>query len=264
MAQTFYDYGVDPWNNDAPTYINVKSVYYGGTLPDMIASGNATFPPGAATRIFISFPYVIDVSDLNGTRPCSIRDVTNGVNLTRVTGTPGVNEYRLPTAASVRRNVIEANVTGCFSYGFNFYTLGGVIDAFSFNNINVTGVINADLGYRCLLDNFTTLSNEFILERFYSFGTWNMDSTGSINVAHHLSDFKLIHRVQVLILNTAKSASYPLDYSTAGTDVSGNYSINATNIVLTRIAGGFFDHADFNAASGYLIITHRNGIYSPI
>ena len=91
-----------------------------------------------------------------------------------------------------------------------------------------------------------------------------MDSSPTTTIAHGLSDFTKIKAVEVMIINDAGNAIYPLNLynSTSGTDdISGGVkSIDATDIVLSRRAGvgSFFGTNDFDATSynrGFITFT---------
>jgi hypothetical protein len=144
MAFTYKNYNVDPRNADTPDYERIQSVYYGGSDANITAPASPNYPATGSTRYYIELPYIIDVSDLAGSRPISLRDVTGAVNLTRVAGAPGVNEYFVAPSTSQRRGWIELNASQAGNdIGYDFYIIGGQLRDTDFNNIDITGTLNA-------------------------------------------------------------------------------------------------------------------------
>jgi len=73
-----------------------------------------------------------------------IKDVTGGVTLTRVTGVPGVNQYRVAPDDSKTPHVIELNSGQAGNtIGYDFYSFGSIADAENFNSPEVTGTITS-------------------------------------------------------------------------------------------------------------------------
>lgn len=96
--------------DDISNYYHVHSESQGGTFLDIVAPSAANYPDalaGTPSRYFIYFPMRIDRSDLSGSRPIVVEDETTATTLTRVTGTPSTNEYRIPPETSIRRNTVE-------------------------------------------------------------------------------------------------------------------------------------------------------------
>lgn len=88
-------------------------------------------------------------------------------------------------------------------------------------------------------------------------GDWDMVATSSVNVAHGLT-LADIRNVSVVIRHDADTNHYPLDRDD-NTNVAGNWSANATNITMNRIAGALFDNTNFDSTSfnrGWITITH--------
>jgi len=105
---------------------------------------------------------------------------------------------------------------------------------------------------------------ERLTKKIVSIGDWDMDSSPTTTIAHGLSDFTKIKAVEVMILNDAGNAIYPLNsYNSTSVpdDISGGVkSIDATDIVLSRRsgAGSFFGSNDFDATSynrGFITFT---------
>ncbi len=80
---------------------------------------------------------------------------------------------------------------------------------------------------------------------------WDMSTasgTTTVSVAHGLTR-STIRMVDVQIRNDADTIQYPISY-VLSTIAEGTYSLDATNVVMTRIViGGLFDSANFNATS---------------
>ncbi len=84
-------------------------------------------------------------------------------------------------------------------------------------------------------------------------GDWNMDSTPQVTVAHGISDFKKIVSVSVVVRNDADNNYYsPVGQADATTGLNLGCSIDgytSSNILISRIAGGFFDNSSFDSTS---------------
>jgi hypothetical protein len=81
-------------------------------------------------------------------------------------------------------------------------------------------------------------------------GDWDMNGTFSVDVAHGLTLANIRPPVDVMILNDAGDAMYPLAYPQAANNMSGGFALGGTNITLFRFAGGFFDDTGFDS-TGY-------------
>jgi hypothetical protein len=92
-------------------------------------------------------------------------------------------------------------------------------------------------------------------------GDWNMDASASVLVPHGLT-LSNIRKVSATIRNDANTTYYKLSGNSSGSQTGYRVQIStfdATNVVLLREAGGFFDQTDFNATSynrGWVVITH--------
>jgi hypothetical protein len=88
-------------------------------------------------------------------------------------------------------------------------------------------------------------------------GAWNMDTTAAVNVAHGLTFYK-IHHVFASIANDDNSLVADLtrleNTTGAAADSAQGVSWDATNIVLARRTGDFFDAATYNLVSQNIII----------
>jgi hypothetical protein len=94
-------------------------------------------------------------------------------------------------------------------------------------------------------------------------GDWDMDATGSINVAHGLgASFSNIRSVSVMIRNDSGSQIYPFNAGVNLTDTTPQGTIaqiSNPNINLARLGTGIFNSTDFDATSynrGWITITY--------
>jgi hypothetical protein len=111
-----------------------------------------------------------------------------------------------------------------------------------------------------------TIDNAFsalIQRKIVNIGDWNMDTTASVSVAHGISDYTKIRSVSVMICADSGALSdgrFPLVFSEAiHTSGNGFWSIDATNVVLSRVASGYFDNNSFDALSynrGFIVIDY--------
>lgn len=80
-------------------------------------------------------------------------------------------------------------------------------------------------------------------------GDWNMDTTGSVNIAHGLTTAN-IRCISVLIRNDTGTYALPIDWTDSTTDnLSGYWELNGSNVVLTRFTSGTFDDVTYNSTS---------------
>jgi len=83
-------------------------------------------------------------------------------------------------------------------------------------------------------------------------GTWDMDATASVTVAHSLSatEWTKIRSVELMIRNDAGlTATYYNDSTDTSANADGGIevtSIDATNVTLNRADSGTFDSVSFN------------------
>lgn len=131
MRPPFINFAGDPFNSDAVSeYPHEQSDGYGGPNEDLVAPAAANYPPVTPARYFLYLPFVPDTTDLIGARPMLLKDVTGGVALTRVTGVPGVNQYRVAPDDSRTPHVIELN-SGQAGHviAYDIYSIGSIISA---------------------------------------------------------------------------------------------------------------------------------------
>lgn len=282
MADTYKDAAHDPFASDAITeYYHIQSAYYAGSYANVTVAAAANYPVTTPTRYFVQLPLSIDVSALAGSRPISVYDVTAGTGLTRVSGVPGANQYRIPPATSVRRNVIEVHSGQAGDVlGFDYYGIETVINASSFETLlDLNGAINcagdiitaedlkigdskyigctSDTDLMQLTSDVLTVNGkilsadsikrgtdgEYIQEKTVSTSSWNMYTTGTISIAHGIASLAAlnIRSISIIVINTAGNLVAELCC-----DNGGWVTIDSTNVNLYRTGGGHFDHPDFN------------------
>ena len=93
-------------------------------------------------------------------------------------------------------------------------------------------------------------------------GDWDMDTTGTVSVAHGVTAGK-IRTISVLIRLDASDTVVPLDY--AGEDAAdgsqGSWYATSVNVILYRKAAGQFDSTGYNATTynrGWIIIDYTD------
>jgi hypothetical protein len=92
-------------------------------------------------------------------------------------------------------------------------------------------------------------------------GDWDMDTDGSKNVAHGLSDFKKIRGIDVIIRNDSDTAPYHhLSNSPSAAIELWINGIDNSNIGISRRASGNFDSTSYDSTSynrGWITITYE-------
>lgn len=143
----YRNWAIDPFATDTQYYIHVQSAHYSGTYDNLIAAESENFPPTSSTRLFMDLPLAVDVSDLAGTMPVLIYDVTSASTLTRTGGAPGSGEYRVVTNTdSKARQKLELHTSALgHTIGYDYYGLGGVLSEDDVNSLvkGVTTVVIA-------------------------------------------------------------------------------------------------------------------------
>jgi hypothetical protein len=112
------------------------------------------------------------------------------------------------------------------------------------------------------LTDYIVLLNGGLRRKVINIGSWDMDSTSSLNVAHGISDWTKIRSASAFIIKDIGGIYESLYNYSPGLSNSGGSSYigwNSTNILLARIDGGFFDNANYNDTlinRGYIIIEY--------
>jgi len=248
MADSLKNWLVDPWNADALDHVHVQSVHYGGAFLELTAPAAANYPESSPTRYFLYTQWVIDVSDLAGSYPCIIYDHDTSTTLTRVTGAPGANEYRLPPSTSEGKNIIELHSGQAgHSIAYDFYVNGSVLRSKS-------GFLDTYSEYR---NSTGTASSVLLKQKIIEIGDWNMNSLLTVTVTHGITDWKKIRNIGVII----RKDSDDLYYSFSFADSLSRCKINATSIILEETITGVFQVGDFNSTSynrGYIFIVYED------
>jgi hypothetical protein len=154
---SFINNSVDPYNGDNPLPARYRTSFYGGSDPQFNVPSIATFPDaraGTPTRYIYDFPGAIDVSDLAGSFPVIIRNADTATVMTRVAGSPGVNEYAIVLSiGSERRTAIEFNsAQSGDAIDYDLYILGSTVTQAEFNDINNNSITSTT-------GNITTINN---------------------------------------------------------------------------------------------------------
>lgn len=257
MAWDYPDYEVDPFNSDTPSYMRFRTSFYSGTDQQFIVPAAANYPSPrdtTPTRYFASVPLRLDVSDLGGSRPMILRDADTTTVLTRVSGTPGANEYRVSPNSSTRRTIFEMHSGQAGHYiDYDFYVIGGELRA---QDIWAADYREYSAGAE---------SQVKIKRKIVEIGTWNMDVFGTKTAAHGLPDVKKIISAQAMIINDAQTLMVPLDAlldETLDTSLYGGsiWLIDSTDINMRRVTSGFFDgttsYDSDTINRGYIIIEY--------
>jgi len=155
----------------------------------------------------------------------------------------GTDESTIKTASSSFTEHVLVNSKFVFASGLSG---SGTFDE---NSSNITTITN---GY--------TQKNDLKIDRIITpIGIWDMDNDLIKNIT--LSSLGLtidkITNIHVIIYNDDMTAIHPIYFGT--TDPSGNFSVDPTNIVLTRSSlGGTFNNTDYSGSGnrGYITIDY--------
>ena len=94
-------------------------------------------------------------------------------------------------------------------------------------------------------------------------GDWDMDASISATIVHGISPHTKIRSIEAMIIEDNGTNIYQLNVIVDQSDTTlqgGVYYINADQILLVRLTGGFFDSTDYNATSynrGWVTITYE-------
>lgn len=248
MADSLQNYLIDPWNSDAKDHLHIQSAYYSGTYTNWTAPAAANYPASSPTRYFLYTQWLIDVSDLAGSYPCILRDVTTSTNLTRVTGIPGANEYRLPPSTSEGKNIIEVHSGQAgHAIGHDIYVNGCVLYADS------VGALRLYAQYRT-----SALTEEAVglKVKMMEIGDWNMDSTENRFLLHNI-DYTKIRFLYCMIRNDTNDLFVDLNFA----GYLYLQSASPTYVYLYRNLSGFFDNGSYDSTSynrGWITIIYED------
>lgn len=258
-TNTRYDYLGDPFNNDVISsgqYPRIQSLYYSGGYDNIIAPSSANYPVNTPTRYFVRLPVVPDTTDLSGSRPMSIYDVTSGIALTKVSSSPGTNQYAVAPAASRSNNVIEINASQAGkTIGFDYYGTGSFINATDYNSgqwsfyVTTSGVFS-----------YKNIKN-FVFE----IGAWNMNSSTSVSIqynANFTNPISLICGISTSIKSDSNRFYNGASNDTWGSVVVSDPHFTGTYFLCTLVtpAGSIYTSSpDFSSTGvnrGYVTINY--------
>lgn len=101
-----------------------------------------------------------------------------------------------------------------------------------------------------------------ILRKVINIGSWDMNASISVNIAHGVSDFNKIRGVQALIYPDTLASLNPIDQVNPGTGIPNGWvsTIGSTNITLQRYTGGQWDSAGYDDTTinrGFILIDYE-------
>lgn len=145
--------------------------------------------------------------------------------------------------------VASISSTGFGATRFSSIELGDASDTTLARS--AAGVITVEGGY-------IPSGDTAVKYKVVNIGDWNMDSTGAVNIAHGLT-LSTIRSVRAVIQDDAGTQFYPVPPDASSSLPVYIGYMTGTNVVLGRLASGFFDSTDFNATSynrGWIIIEY--------
>lgn len=98
------------------------------------------------------------------------------------------------------------------------------------------------------VDWIKTVQGSIIRPHKIDIGTWNMEGILNHSVAHGISDITKIVSMNGYVINDDGDLIYPIPSANNGGDLYV-FEVNATNIKLLSVPGGFFDTADFDSTA---------------
>jgi|SRR6478609_56747 len=104
--------------------------------------------------------------------------------------------------------------------------------------------------------------NGGLRRKLINIGDWNMDTTGSVSIAHGLTASKIRGAQAYIIPESGPNGILPLIFSDGDVLGSGgqlSWSAGGTTIDLSRFATGVFDSTDYDSTPfnrGYLIVEY--------
>lgn len=136
----------------------------------------------------------------------------------------------------------------------NDIDLGSESSALRFKNLSLA---SAGIFYRGAVEqgkDVTSAINRKIVE----IGTWDMDTTTNVNVAHGVSGGSNIRDISVVIQNDAETTFYKFPMC-ASYSQQGHLAWDGTYVYLYRLLNGTFDSTTFNSTSinrGWVTISY--------
>lgn len=195
-------------------------------------SSNVNFTYDSATNALLVGGVTIDDNTITG---------LSGLNLTGF-GAPIVSQIRhefTPNAsnAGLRIGVVAGDPSSLSNSDIWYNSTSHTINA------RINGVTESLL---------TSLNGVKIKD--IQIGDWDMDTTGSVTVAHGLSDITKIISISGMIIRDDSALTFVIKGDASISNVT------PTDITLTRTAAGFFDGVNFNSTSfnrGWITIIYK-------
>ena len=164
----------------------------------------------------------------------------------KVTGATVRGQYLLTSTTAVKADPTSTLTTGCFAVALSNSASSVSAFVFGVSPTNITGTAT----------NATTHNNINI--KVVNIGDWNMDTTAAVSVAHGLT-ITSIRAVFGLLRNDADDNYFTITpaYEAVTSLHVRIQSITASDVTLTRLAGGGFDSVSFDSTSynrGWLTI----------
>ena len=150
-----------------------------------------------------------------------------------------VLNWRIETDLS--GNIIIARIA---EPSFNGSQVGDIL-IYDYNIFGDSGS-GIDINGVALRNNSIKTDGTFLRTKVLNMGTWDMQTTASISVAHGV-DFSKIRSVSPIVVDDNGVFYYPIDfYLPAAGSPAGAYRLNSTDVDLDRTSSSFFDSTSFN------------------
>jgi len=260
------DYAGDPFNSDAIAdgeHPQIVSTGYSGPYADIVCPASPNYPANTPGRYFGFLPSMVDITDTGGLRPILVKD--GGTSLTRVTGAPGANQYRIAPATSKMPNIIEFNSGQAgHTISFSYYGTGSIINANRWNSMALSGdlTVDGDINGSLIGDvdsryiSGLVETSKQIKKIIIEIGDWNMDTDDQIAKTFSDLDSSKVRGVSVIIRSDDNATFNSLlgtgIYATGANGNRGGVTFSGSTplyITLNRYQGGMFDTSDYNATS---------------
>lgn len=136
----------DPFNSDATTageYKRIQTAGYSGAYLDYTAPAAANFPLNTPARYFI-YPRFTPYTGDYTTYPMLVKDVTTATTLTRVSGAPSTNQYRVAPPTSKSPAIIELHSGQAgHTIALDYYAISSIVSKDDWNTIDVATSVTA-------------------------------------------------------------------------------------------------------------------------
>jgi hypothetical protein len=246
------DFRFDRWANGGqgefqPIGIGFASVGFGSKAAEV-------------RQVPASAPYVIKLYEVPYQLTASATEILDGVTtLNEVSQSVSTNQYRVAYYDIQDMGEIEFNKSQAGKeVTISYYGLGHTLQKISLDtrvpdsgNTTIAGIKTFSSSPVFSAGSQRGELGITLKEKIIEIGDWNMDTTGAVNVAHGLgANYRNTRLVFVMIRHDSNSIYTPLYGNENTGDVSGSFSISdATNLLLYRVNGGFFDNAGYDSTS---------------